>query len=104
MAKARKQEETLRESRYFTASGRYKHPERGKEAAADAPLTLIEPQERDAGARELRTSRRDFPTRAPGSFSRGAETFFYSLFPPQTRLLRTLTPRGHRSAMIIGGK
>lgn len=30
MAKAHKQEETLRESRYFTALGHYKHPERGR--------------------------------------------------------------------------
>lgn len=30
MAKAHKQEETLRESRYFTALKHYKHPERGR--------------------------------------------------------------------------
>lgn len=30
MAKAHKQEETLRESRYFTALDHYKHPERGR--------------------------------------------------------------------------
>lgn len=42
MAKPHKQEETLRESRYFTALGHYKHPERGKEAALDTQVILIE--------------------------------------------------------------
>lgn len=36
MAKAHKQEETLRESRYFTALGHYKHPERGRK-----PLLIV---------------------------------------------------------------
>ena len=36
MAKAHKQEETLRESRYFTALDHYKHPERGRK-----PLLIL---------------------------------------------------------------
>lgn len=36
MAKAHKQEETLRESRYFTARDHYKHPERGRK-----PLSML---------------------------------------------------------------
>lgn len=36
MAKAHKQEETLRESRYFTALDHYKHPERGRK-----PLLML---------------------------------------------------------------
>lgn len=41
--RAHKQEETLRESRYFTALAHYKHPEPGKEAALD---TQVNPQSR----------------------------------------------------------
>ncbi|KAF0035944.1 hypothetical protein F2P81_011256 [Scophthalmus maximus] len=45
MAKAHKQEETLRESRYFTALEHYKHPERGRK-----PLSVLKvdpPRKRD---------------------------------------------------------
>lgn len=41
--RAHKQEETLRESRYFTALAHYKHPEPGKEAALDSQ---VNPQSR----------------------------------------------------------
>lgn len=42
MAKAHKQEETLRESRYFTALDHYKHPERGRKPLSILKLILIE--------------------------------------------------------------